>query len=161
MTSKPSKLSLSLIIVMPITAIFLLTGIAIHLATKMSIPTFISSLNAETITVQELRKLQQNNLNSVLLIDVRTPEEYQEKHIENSVLIPLTDIELGFGVKQISNLISQEKKTVTIVLYCTSGVRSFKAYKILQENGIKTVSLKGGINAWQKNYQIIILPVYC
>jgi adenylyltransferase/sulfurtransferase len=116
----------------------------------MNIPTFIRSLNAENITPQQLKELQQNNSKSLLLIDVRSPEEYQEKHIEESILIPITDIESGFGIKQIQDLIAKKQEKGTVVLYCTTAVRSFKAYEILKKQGINTSVLKGGIEAWQK-----------
>src|SRR4028118_2033254 len=67
----------------------------------MDVPTFIASLNTKQVTVAEL---QQGKLQPVLLIDVRSPEEYAEDHIGQSLLVPLTDIEAKFGVKQIQSI---------------------------------------------------------
>lgn len=148
MIKKIAKLPLHLIILIIFSVSIFSAGIGIPLATHMSIPNFINSLNSETITPQELKTLQLNDDNSVILIDVRSPQEYRQEHIEGSILIPLSDIEADFGVKQINKL-AIENQNSTIVLYCSAGVRSLKAYHILKENGIKTVSLKGGINAWE------------
>ncbi len=125
-------------------------GIAIPLTTKMSIPVFMSQFYVETIAPQSLKALLEENAKSVILIDVRSPTEYQENHIENSVSIPLLDIELGFGVKRIQTLIKENHQDSFIVLYCTSGARSLKAHNLLQKKGVDTIILWGGMNAWEK-----------
>jgi len=153
MINKLNKLPLPLIIFMFISISIFSAGVVIPLTTHMTIPTFLSSLNAGNITAQELKELQTNNPDSFILIDVRTPEEYREGHIEGSILIPLSDIEAGFGVKQIHQLFS-DKPNPKVVLYCHSGVRSIKAYSILEKNGINAINLQGGIKAWNKSKKI-------
>ncbi len=125
----------------------------------MDVPTFIASLNAKKVTVAEL---QQGKLKSVILIDVReaelsrreSPEEHAEDRIGQSLLIPLTDIEAEFGVKRIHAIAQESAKSErsgsTIVLYCTSGMRSVKAYQRLEKAGLNIVVLNGGIKAWRK-----------
>lgn len=117
----------------------------------MDVPTFIASLNTKKVTVAEL---QQGKLKSVILIDVRSPEEHAEDRIDRSLLIPLTDIETGFGVQRIRAIAQDRAKSAriqpTLVLYCTSGMRSVKAYQRLEKAGLNVVVLNGGINAWRK-----------
>ncbi|HAA26605.1 MAG TPA: hypothetical protein DCE56_01645 [Cyanobacteria bacterium UBA8553] len=117
----------------------------------MDVPTFIASLNTKTVTVADL---QQGKLKPVVLIDVRSPEEYAEDHIPQSLLVPLTDIEAGFGVKRIRAVAQEQAKSAqtqpTVVLYCTSGMRSVKAYQRLEKTGLNIVVLSGGIKAWRK-----------
>jgi len=117
----------------------------------MDVPTFIASLNTKQVTVAEL---QQGKLQPVLLIDVRSPEEYAEDHIGQSLLVPLTDIEADFGVKRIRAITQASAKSnqpqPTLVLYCTAGMRSVKAYKQLKNTGLNLVVLKGGIKAWRE-----------
>ena len=157
----PIILCLSLIGVSSITTITLIN--------HMDILTFIASLNAQKVTVAEL---QQGKLKPVILIDVRSPEEYAEDRIGKSPLIPITDIQAGFGVKQIQAIAKASVKPnqphPTIVLYCARGSRSIKAYKKLGKTGLNLVYLSGGIKAWrevvptQKDTQIlapITLPV--
>jgi rhodanese-related sulfurtransferase len=157
----PIILFLSLIGVGSITTITLIN--------HMDIPTFIASLNAKKVTVAEL---QQGKLKPVIFIDVRSPEEYAEDRIGESPLIPITDIQAGFGIKQIQAIakasIKPNQPQPTIVLYCARGPRSIKAYKKLAKTGLNLVYLSGGITAWrevvpaQKDTQIlapITLPV--
>jgi len=117
----------------------------------MDVPTFISSLNTKKVTVTEL---QQGKLKQVILIDVRSPDEYAEDHIAESLLVPLTDIEASFGVKRILTIAQESAKSnqtqPTIVLYCTSGMRSVKAYQQLKKTGLNFVVLAGGIKAWRQ-----------
>src|SRR4028118_361777 len=126
----------------------------------MDVPTFIASLNTKQVTVAEL---QQGKLQPVLLIDVRSalrssaslsPEEYAEDHIGQSLLVPLTDIEADFGVKRIRAITQASAKSnqpqPTLVLYCTAGMRSVKAYQQLKNTGLNLVVLKGGIKAWRE-----------
>ncbi len=117
----------------------------------MDVPTFIASLSTKTVTVAEL---QQGKLKSVIFIDVRSPEEYAEDHIGQSLLVPLTDIEADFGVKRVRAIAQASAKPnqpqPTIVLYCTAGMRSVKAYQQLEKTGLNFVVLAGGIKAWRK-----------
>lgn len=121
------------------------------LANHMDVPTFIASFNTQKVTVAEL---QQGKVKPVVLIDVRSPEEYLEDHIGQSLLVPLTYIEAEVGVKRIRDIAqasAQSNQTQpTIVFYCTSGMRSTKAYQKLKKTGLNIVVLQGGINAWRK-----------
>lgn len=123
------------------------TAIAINV---FNVPAIIASTQIQEITPADI---QQGKLNRVIFIDVRTPEEYQEDHIGNSPLIPITDIEAGFGIKQLLKLIPESEPKPTIVLYCAKGPRSNKAYQLLQETGLNMVVLKGGITEWRKTIQ--------
>ncbi|MCT7950608.1 rhodanese-like domain-containing protein [Ancylothrix sp. C2] len=139
--------TLPLILCLTAFALGITTAIAINV---FNIPAIIAGTQVEEITAADI---QQGKLNRVIFIDVRTPEEYQEDHIGNSPLIPITDIEAGFGIKQVINLIPNTEPKPTLVLYCAKGPRSNKAYQLLQETGLKMVVLKGGITEWRKTIQ--------
>ncbi len=80
-----------------------------------------------------------------LLLDVRTPAEYVQGHIENSVLIPVQVLKRDYT----KILAHKDKK---ILIYCRSGNRSVTASNILLNNGFNRIyNLKGGIKAWIKN----------
>ena len=64
------------------------------------------------------------------LVDVRTPQEFAQGHVQGSVNIPLDQVQ--------SNL-SQFKGKKNIVVFCRSGNRSTQAKRILDQNGIKNV----------------------
>ena len=69
--------------------------------------------------------------NNALLIDVRTPEEYREKHIDGAINIPIYEID------NIKNEIIDSNKV--ILLYCKTGKRSKLVNQILMQNGYKNV----------------------
>jgi rhodanese-related sulfurtransferase len=123
------------------------------LVNHMDVPTFIASFSTKQVTVADF---QQDKIQKpVILIDVRTPEEYAEDHIGKSLLVPIAEIENGSGVQQIQAIAKANSKPnrpqPTIVLYCTRGPRSTKAYKLLEKTGLNFVVLKGGITAWREN----------
>ena len=65
------------------------------------------------------------------IIDVRTPEEYQEKHIDGAINIPIYEVE---------NLKSEIRdEDEVILLYCKTGKRSKIVKEILTQNGYKNV----------------------
>ncbi len=78
----------------------------------------------------------------VQLIDVRTPEEYKEKHIANAKNINIDGSDFD---KQIADL--DKKKPV--YFYCLAGGRSSKASAYAANNGFAEVyNLEHGINSW-------------
>lgn len=82
----------------------------------------------------------------VIILDVRTKEEYITGHIENSVLLPVTDI-----AKKADELLVD--KNAKILVYCRSGNRSAQAAKQLINMGYTNVYDFGGITDW--SYEII------
>jgi len=87
-------------------------------------------------------KAQKEDQNSVIL-DVRTPEEYEEKHIPNSKLINVQEPQ-SF-VDEVEKL----DKSKSYYLYCRSGGRSATACNIMEQMGFTDVAnLEGGITEW-------------
>ncbi len=78
---------------------------------------------------------------SVILVDVRTEEEYNEGHIKTSINIPLDTLET-----EISNYVTDVNQP--IMVYCRSGSRSGVAAAWLNENGYASVYDLGGIQNW-------------
>ena len=80
---------------------------------------------------------------NVIILDVRTPQEYQEGHISNAINIPVQI--LGQQLDKLKNF--KDKK---ILVYCRSGHRSAIASQILDRAGFKNVyNLKGGLFEWK------------
>ncbi|NMB43697.1 MAG: rhodanese-like domain-containing protein [Clostridiales bacterium] len=79
---------------------------------------------------------------SVIILDVRTKQEYEEGHIEGAILIPNTEL-INRANKELPD------KDATILVYCRSGNRSAKAAKELIEAGYTNVFDFGGINNWK------------
>ena len=78
----------------------------------------------------------------VQLVDVRTPEEYSEGHLENAVNIDVTADDFDAKVATLD-------KDKPVMVYCKSGGRSAKASARLKELGFKNITdLEGGITNW-------------
>jgi thioredoxin 1 len=73
------------------------------------------------------------------LLDVRNPDEYEEKHVPGAVLIPLG--ELAARVEEIPS-------GDPLYVICAAGGRSLTAAKALAEAGYPAVSVAGGTNGW-------------
>ena len=89
--------------------------------------------------VEAKAELEKNK--DIILLDVRTQEEYNENQIEGSKLIPLDVLE-DLVEKEISN------KNQKVIVYCRAGNRSKTAVNILLKMGYKNVYDLGGINSW-------------
>lgn len=82
---------------------------------------------------------------SVQLLDVRTPQEYAEGHIEGALNINVqSDDFQQMAEKELS-------KDSTILVYCRSGRRSMDAAGILTRLGYRVINLKGGIIEWKED----------
>lgn len=97
----------------------------------------ISSIEAKEIIDSE----------EVIILDVRTQQEYNEGHIKDALLIPDYDLE-ALVESQI------EDKDAKILIYCRSGNRSKSAALKLIEMGYKDVYDFGGINTWP--YEVVL-----
>jgi len=76
-----------------------------------------------------------------IFIDVRTPEEYADSHVDGAKLIPL---------QQLEQRIAEVPKDVQVYLYCRSGRRSVAAANILVKAGYSNIeNIEGGITAWK------------
>ena len=84
------------------------------------------------------------------LIDVRTPEEFEQGHLFGAVNINFYD-------PQFEKKLSALNKTMPLYLYCRSGARSGQALAIAQNAGFKKAThLSGGILAWQSEGKKVV-----
>lgn len=107
---------------------------------------------AEKVEVLDIsafdRKL--SGTSNKIVLDVRTPAEYQEGHLQNAVLI---DIKTGSFEEDVEKL----DKNKPIFVYCASGVRSEKAASILEEKGFKEIyHMDGGLQEWEKEGKPVV-----
>ena len=78
----------------------------------------------------------------VITLDVRTPGEYAEGHLEGAQLI---DFQSGNFENEISSL----DKNATYAVYCRSGNRSGQAVMVMQDAGFTNVfNMNGGVIDW-------------
>lgn len=95
--------------------------------------------NYKKITPNEAKEIMEEE--DVIIIDVRTKEEYDNSHIKNAVLIPNETIGSD-KLEKVSNLNQK------IIVYCRSGARSKKSVMKLLKIGYKNVYDMGGIMNW-------------
>ena len=99
------------------------------------------------LTATEFEKIR----DSVVLVDVREPHEYEISHIEGSQLIPLGEL-----MTRLNELDSADE----IVLQFRTGARSAQAQQLLWDAGFrKTHNLAGGINGYARDVDPSI-PTY-
>jgi len=105
---------------------------------------FLLTLGCAQSTSKPITELSQNDTKTGILIDVRTPEEFNEGHLENALNINWFDEDFA---KQFEDV----EKEKTIYVYCKMGGRSAKAQEKLKSLGYENVvNLEGGYDAWKK-----------
>ena len=101
-------------------------------------PTEIEITAPTLVTPEQARDMIANE--NVILLDVRTLEEFDAGHIENALHIPLD---------RINEAPDHINRNATILVYCRTGVRSNQAAWLLIDMGFTTIyDLMGGIVAW-------------
>ena len=89
----------------------------------------------DSISIYKLKKL--NNIN---IIDIRSVEKYNNRHIEGAINIPLEKMLINFN-----KYLSKSKK---YYIYCQMGVQSRKLCQILKNNGYDVINVEGGYEAY-------------
>ena len=89
------------------------------------------------------------NKENIILLDVRTHEEYEEIHLENALLLPVQELSAqslaGIGL-------GEDTKDKEIIIYCRSGARSKTAYNIMSSLGYTNIkSIAGGMIHWEED----------
>jgi adenylyltransferase/sulfurtransferase len=94
-----------------------------------------------TITASELKAMQDRG-DSIFLVDVREPNEYEIVSIPGATLIPKGEFISGSALERLP----QDKR---IVLHCKSGARSAEALAVVKNAGFSdAVHVGGGVLAW-------------
>lgn len=76
----------------------------------------------------------------VFLLDVRTPGEYRQAHLDGAHLIP---------IEQVNKRLAEIPRDRPVLVYCAVGSRSAQVYSYLARRGYPEVyNLDGGIYAW-------------
>ena len=97
--------------------------------------------NIVNISKNEMLQIVRGNTN-VVLLDVRSKQEYNEGHLNGSINIPVYDL-----YRCARNILSYES---IIIVYCTAGTRSIQAIQILSRMGYKNLyNIKDGIDIYE------------
>jgi len=110
---------------------------------RLGLLLLISVSACAQITSKPITEVSRTELKSVVLVDVRTPEEYASGHLDNAMNVNWNDTDFADQFAAIS-------KDKTIYVYCKKGGRSAKARKKLISLGFEdVVDLQGGYDAYK------------
>jgi len=96
---------------------------------------------AKYMKISPAEALAMMESDDILILDVRNQDEFNEGHIRDAVLLPVSEI-----VNKAEEVLTS--KTQTILVYCRSGARSKEASRMLIEMGYLHVYDFGGIINW-------------
>jgi rhodanese-related sulfurtransferase len=95
---------------------------------------------ATPVTAEQVLDRQQRSDASLLVLDVRSPEEYAAGHVPGAVNIPYD---------QVASRLAEVPKDKDVVLYCRSGRRSALAGEVLAGKGYTRLQLmQGDMPGW-------------
>ena len=104
------------------------------------LPVEVKSLEEETSKAEEKPVEKSKDINSPIVVDVRTPEEFEDGAYPGAINIPLDELMVRF--EELGDNASRE-----IVVYCASGARSAYAQRMLMQVGYVHVTNGGGLAA--------------
>lgn len=105
---------------------------------------------ATPISQEALLERQAKHPKKLLVLDVRTPQEYADGHVPGAVNVPYD---------QLASRLAEVPKDKDVVLYCKSGRRAGIAADTLAANGYTRLShLEGDMNAWVEKGRPIAKP---
>ncbi|XP_072326082.1 tRNA uridine(34) hydroxylase-like [Scyliorhinus torazame] len=105
------------------------------------------------------------NQNRILLLDVRSPAEYQVSHLQGAIRVDPETTNMGELVKTLG--LEDSHEMTEVVCYCTVGYRSSKvAQKLLEflasdagqglRGPLKVYNLEGGLVKWANERKAIV-----
>jgi rhodanese-related sulfurtransferase len=122
--------------------ILLISGVAVlsivGLFLLFSEPSDTTSQQSGSSSEVVLSTFESDIASGTPLIDVRTPEEFNESRIQAALNLPLDTIQAG--------ALPDASKDEKIYLYCRSGNRSAEAKQILEKAGYTSIVDLGGMN---------------
>ncbi|GEM_PF-1103583 len=99
-----------------------------------------------SINAKEFHQLIEEQAEEIPVIDVRTPEEYQQGHLPHAVNINIYDERFK------EKVLKTVGERPAVMVYCRSGRRSLKAAEVLKEMGYQKIyNLRGGILEWTES----------
>ena len=117
---------------------------ALALALALLASNMAFAVDAVNISADSVLARTQKKDTSMVILDVRTPEEYAQGHVPGAINIPYDKLE-----SRANELLAAKKKDV--VLYCHSGTRAAIAAQTLKAQGFgKLLHLEGDMVKWTR-----------
>ena len=148
---KPIKIPVSLSFLALLLFMSLTAG-GCNVVTGEETDAFSPTTQVYDITVQKVFSVIQENAGNpdFIILDVRTPEEYSEGHIEGA-------INRDYYAQDFENKLNELDKAKTYLVYCRTGRRSVSVRDIMTDLGFKNIyNMTGGISDWQsEGYPVV------
>jgi rhodanese-related sulfurtransferase len=93
------------------------------------------------VSIEQFEELRKQK--DVVVLDVRSPDEYAEGHVPGATNLNIQD-------KAFADKAAQLDKSKTYVVYCQAGGRSNRACTKMADLGFKVFDFSGSMNAWNK-----------
>jgi phage shock protein E len=104
---------------------------------------FAHAADAKNVTIDEAAKIVQTNTN-VVVLDVRTPREFEAGHIKGATNI-------NFNDKDFAKKVAALDKNKTYIIHCAAGGRSGKACEQIKTLDFKNMlHMNEGFNKWKE-----------
>lgn len=107
-------------------------------------PVAVRENGVRDLDAQKARQMIQESKigKSLVIIDVRSPQEFAEGHIDGAINVNVNDPEFENNLEKLD-------RNQTYLVNCRSGHRSLKACSIMADKGFgKVYNLFGGLNEW-------------
>ena len=122
------------------TAAAVFASAALFCGVMTAAPVMAAPANFQVIQPQEAKAMMDKG--GVVILDVRTPQEFAEGHIAGAVNVPLQTLKVGARLDQVTNL------DQPILVYCKSGRRAALASDLLSFAGYTQVYNFLGVKQW-------------
>ena len=105
-------------------------------------PTAETTTGFSTISADDAAAVLADAPDDLVILDVRTPEEYAEGHLDGAVLVDFYDADFADQLAELD-------PDVPYLVYCRSGNRSGQTLPLMEQLGFGSASdIDGGILAW-------------
>lgn len=113
-------------------------------ATEPSGPADQANAQLTTVSADEAAVVHEDPPEGMVVLDVRSPEEFAEGHLEGAVMI-------DFYAPDFAEQLAQLDGNTPYLLYCRSGNRSGETLTLMRQMGFTDVTeIDGGITAWRE-----------
>lgn len=129
---------------------FLVTVVTTFATALVSTATQAAEPQVAMVSQEALLERQQKGDAALVVLDVRTPDEYVAGHVPGAVNIPHD---------QVAARLAEVPKDKDVVIYCRSGRRTGIAADVLAANGYTRLGhLEGDMLAWQEKQRPLEIP---
>ncbi len=106
----------------------------------------IAAITSKTdfVTAEDLSAWIIDKRPDILVVDLRSPQEYNQYHIPGAINIPLARLFDEHSLEMLNDV------DYTIVLYSNGSTNAAQAWVLLRQRGVESYVLMGGLNYWAK-----------